>query len=71
MDPNTEFMIQPIMQRMMDDGQSFVGCEIRNGTYHDTGNKIDYLKTVVEFALKHQDLGPEFRNFLRNLDLGE
>jgi UTP--glucose-1-phosphate uridylyltransferase len=66
----TEFRIQPIMQKMIDDGIPFIGCEIKNGTYHDTGNKLEYLKTVVEFAIKHQDLGPEFREFLRGVDLG-
>lgn len=65
-----EFMIQPVMQKMMDDNQPFVGCEIKNGTYHDTGNKLEYLKTVVEFALKHDDLSAEFREFLRGVDLG-
>jgi UTP--glucose-1-phosphate uridylyltransferase len=66
----SEFMIQPIMQKMIDDNIPFVGCEIKNGTYHDTGNKLEYLKTVVEFAIKHDDLGPEFRKFLRGIDLG-
>jgi UTP--glucose-1-phosphate uridylyltransferase len=65
-----EFMIQPIMQQMMDDNLPFIGCEIKNGVYHDTGNKLDYLKTVVEFALQHNDLGTEFREFLNGLDIG-
>jgi UTP--glucose-1-phosphate uridylyltransferase len=30
----------------------------------DTGNKLDYLKAIVEFALRRDDLGPEFREFL-------
>jgi UTP--glucose-1-phosphate uridylyltransferase len=65
----TEFMIQPIMQKMIDDNIPFIGCEIKGGTYHDTGNKLEYLKTVVEFAIKHEDLGPEFRKFLHGIDL--
>ncbi|MFC1647221.1 UTP--glucose-1-phosphate uridylyltransferase GalU [Patescibacteria group bacterium] len=44
-------------------------CEIKDGKYYDTGNKIEYLKTVVEFALKHRDLNGEFRNYLKNLKL--
>lgn len=43
--------------------------EIANGKYYDTGNKLEYLKTVVEFGLKHPDLNADFRDFLKNLDL--
>ena len=31
---------------------------------YDTGNKLDYLKATVEFALQRDDIGPEFRAFL-------
>jgi len=30
----------------------------------DVGNKLDYLKATVEFALERDDLGPAFRAFL-------
>ncbi len=33
----------------------------------DTGNKLDYLKANVEFALKRADLGPDFLDYLRGL----
>ncbi len=42
--------------------------EIQNGRYYDTGNKLEYMKTVVEFGLKHPDIGDEFRMFLKGLD---
>jgi hypothetical protein len=29
--------------------------------------KIDYLRATVEIALMRDDLGPPFREFLRNL----
>ncbi len=38
--------------------------EIKNGKYYDTGNKLEYLKTVVEFGLKHPDLKDDFRAYL-------
>lgn len=43
--------------------------EIKNGKYYDTGNKLEYIKTVVEFAIKHKDLNGEFVKFLKELDL--
>lgn len=44
-------------------------CEIEGGKYYDTGNKLEYLKTVVEFALAHKDLNGEFRRYLKSLKL--
>ncbi len=35
------------------------------GHRHDIGNKLDFLKTTVEFATRREDLGPDFRKFLR------
>ena len=42
---------------------------IENGKYYDTGNKFEYLKTVVEFALKHKETNEEFSKFLKTLKL--
>jgi UTP--glucose-1-phosphate uridylyltransferase len=39
------------------------------GVRHDTGNKLGYLKAVVYFALKRQDLAEPFREYLRSLKL--
>ncbi len=33
----------------------------------DTGDKLDYLKANVEFALKRDDLGPDFLAYLRDI----
>jgi UTP--glucose-1-phosphate uridylyltransferase len=35
------------------------------GRRHDTGDKLGFLKATVEFALKRDDLGPGFREWLR------
>jgi UTP--glucose-1-phosphate uridylyltransferase len=44
------------------------GCQI-NGTRHDTGNKLGFLKAVVYFALRRRDLGGAFRDYLKGIDL--
>lgn len=49
--------------------QDIYAIEIQNGKYYDTGNKLEYLKTVVEFGLKHPDLNGDFRSFLKELPL--
>ena len=40
--------------------------EVQDGQYYDTGNKLDYLKTVVDFALMHDDIKDDFADFLRD-----
>lgn len=39
------------------------------GTRHDAGNKLGFLRATVEFALKRKDLGGPFREYLKSLDL--
>jgi UTP--glucose-1-phosphate uridylyltransferase len=46
-----------------------LAAEIKGGKYYDTGNKLEYLKTVIEFGLKHPDISEDFREFLKELDL--
>ena len=37
------------------------------GTRYDAGDKLGFLIATVEFALKHDALAPEFREYLRSL----
>ncbi len=39
------------------------------GTRYDAGDKLGFLKATVEFALKRQDLGGPFREYLKSLPL--
>jgi UTP--glucose-1-phosphate uridylyltransferase len=39
-------------------------CEVENSKYYDTGNKLEYMKTTVDFALSHSEIGEEFRKYL-------
>lgn len=39
------------------------------GKQYDTGNKLGYLKAVVELALRLEDLGEGFREYLKSLPL--
>jgi UTP--glucose-1-phosphate uridylyltransferase len=63
--PGEEFIFQPSIQRMIEDGHKIYGHKIRDGKFYDTGNKLEYLKTVVDFALMHEDLKDDFKEFLR------
>ena len=39
------------------------------GTRYDAGDKLGFLKATVEFALRRDDLGQEFRQYLKSLKL--
>lgn len=60
-----EFMIQPVVQAMIDDGWGVYAREINNGKFYDTGDKLEYLKTMIDFGLKHETLGPPLAEFLK------
>lgn len=64
-----EFYYNDALKLMLEDGKHVLGLEIKDGKYYDTGNKLEYLKTVVEFALKHPDMNGKFKEYLKSLNL--
>lgn len=60
-----EFIFQPALERMAQDGHHVYGRNIVGGTFYDTGNKLEYLKTVFDFALENDEIGPELEAHLR------
>jgi len=54
---------------LRDQGTPLYACEIQNGKYYDTGNKLEYLKTVVDFALKNPELKQSFKEHLKSLKI--
>ena len=64
-----EIYLPEAIDELIHTGYPVYACEIENGKYYDTGNKIEYLKTVVELGLKHPDINGAFRAFLKDLKL--
>ena len=64
-----EIYLPEAIDQLIKTGYPVYACEIQNGKYYDTGNKLEYLKTLIEFALDHNEVGPEFKKYLRQLDL--
>lgn len=58
----TDSLIAP----MIADGHEFYGHVLSNSSRFDTGDKFEYLKTVVEFALKDKNLGADFEKYIRD-----
>jgi UTP--glucose-1-phosphate uridylyltransferase len=38
-----------------------------DGKRHDIGNKLDFIKTNVEFGLRREDIGPELADYLKQI----
>jgi UTP--glucose-1-phosphate uridylyltransferase len=63
-----EFYLAEAIDRLAKEKPVYA-LEVKNAHYYDTGNKIEYMKTVVEMALLHKDVNGEFRRFLKDLKL--
>jgi len=51
------------------EGVPIYTVEIENARYFDTGNKLEYLKTVTTLALEHPEVGEDYRKFLKTVQL--
>jgi len=64
-----EIWLTDAINKLRDEGVPVYGVEIQNGKYYDTGSKLEYMKTVVEFAINHPGINGEFKKFLKELPL--
>ena len=63
--PNGEIYLTTAIEMMIH--TSGVYAYEFEGTRYDTGDKLGYLKAVVEYALRDSKLGKDFENYLKNL----
>jgi len=64
---NDEFYLTTyVLEPMINDGKSLYGCKLSGSKYYDTGNQLEYLKTVIDFALKRDDISKEVLEHIRN-----
>jgi len=66
---DNEYWLPDAINELIKSGYPVFACEIQNARYYDTGNKLEYLKTVTEFALRHPDFSEEFKKYLKGLKL--
>jgi UTP--glucose-1-phosphate uridylyltransferase len=59
----TDYVLEPMRR----DGKPFYGYAISNGRRYDTGTKIEYLKTLIDFALRHPDVKDELAAYLKEI----
>lgn len=67
-DAGDEFYLTSyVLEPMIADGKKLFACELSESKYHDAGNKLEYLKTVVDFALQRDDIKDDFLAYLRTV----
>ena len=49
------------------EGVPLYAVVIENGKYYDTGNKLEYMKTALDLALKHPEVGEDLKKYLKEL----
>ncbi|TFG35117.1 MAG: UTP--glucose-1-phosphate uridylyltransferase, partial [Parcubacteria group bacterium] len=64
-----EIWLVDAINELIKRGFPVYACEINQGKYYDTGNKLEYMKTVTEFALTHPDISKDFKKYLKSLGL--
>lgn len=63
-----EIQVADAMRELLNDGFPFYAVRLE-GTRHDAGDKLGFLIATVEFALKHEDLAADFKDYLKSLNL--
>ncbi|MGB1556556.1 MAG: UTP--glucose-1-phosphate uridylyltransferase GalU [Oceanococcaceae bacterium] len=58
-----EYQLTDAIAKMLEE-QTVLAYEFE-GTRYDCGSKLGYLQANVDYALKHQECGPEFETWLR------
>jgi UTP--glucose-1-phosphate uridylyltransferase len=62
---NNEIQLTDAMSILMQRESLF--AYVTQGTRYDIGNKMDYLKTIVRYAIKRKEFADEFKSFLKDL----
>ncbi|MCF6314082.1 MAG: UTP--glucose-1-phosphate uridylyltransferase GalU [Verrucomicrobiales bacterium] len=62
---NNEVQLTDAMVSMLKD-QPMYGLQLSEKRY-DIGNKLDFIKTNIEFALRRDDIGPELSDYIKEL----
>lgn len=63
-----EIQVADGLRTLLKQGRPYYAV-VLEGNRHDAGDKLGFLIATVEFALKNESLGAEFRDYLKSLNL--
>ena len=64
-----EIQLTDAIKRLCHAGTPVHGVVFR-GRRYDTGDRLEYVKAVVQLAVRHPEIGDDFRAWLRKYDAG-
>jgi UTP--glucose-1-phosphate uridylyltransferase len=64
-----EFWLVDAISELIKENFPVYACEIKNGHYYDAGNKAEYLKANIDFALERKDLRDEIKEYIKKKSL--
>lgn len=62
-----ELYFHSALSLLIASGGKVVAKEIVDAEYFDTGNKLEYMKTVTKLAARHPEIAEEYRRFVKEL----
>jgi len=64
-----EIWLVDAINMLQREGMAVYALVVENATYYDTGNKLEYMKTIIDIALKHPEINGELREYIKGLHL--
>ena len=61
-----EIRLAGAFETMLKQNKKLYGC-VFDGIWYNCGNKLGFLQAQVELGLKHPDIGPEFKKYLKTI----
>ncbi len=62
-----ELYYNDALKLMLEDKKKILIKEITGGEYLDTGNRLEYLKSVTKLGLKNKEVSKEYLSFIKSL----
>ncbi len=62
-----EFYYNDALKLMLKDRKKILIKEIAGGEYIDTGNRLEYLKSITKLGLKNKEVSAEYLSFIKSL----
>ncbi len=62
-----EYVYADVIAKMIKKGERVIALPIKHAKYYDAGSKIGFVKTIIDFGLKHPEIGKELNEYLHGL----
>lgn len=64
-----EIWLVDAINLLREEGMATYTVVLDDAKYYDTGNKLEYMKTIIDIALKHPEVNGGLKEYLKSLDL--